>query len=248
MSELPPSDQDLHAYVDDQLDAARRAWVEAWLAHHPEQARQVQAWQRDARQLRAALALPPSATPARLDPLAVRRELRQRRQRRLATAAALLLALGVGSLGGWQAREMSLASSEPPMQDALQAYRLFASRDSAAPLDAPADGNVSAWLARNLEHASLPADLQGLGLRTVGARLLATEQGAAALVVYEDGQGHRLSFFVRPPGPAHHLLPRGQREDGDLLARYWSQGDYNYALVSRRDDPQMDQVGRRLGF
>ena len=84
--------------------------------------------------------------------------------------------------------------------------------------------------------------------RAPRGRVLLVGAGAAALVIYEDGQGRRLTFFIRPPGPRHEMLPQGQRTDGDLLARYWSQGGYNYALVSRSDDPQAQAVGQLVGF
>ncbi|MFS2126646.1 anti-sigma factor family protein, partial [Pseudomonas sp. Pseusp97] len=51
-----PQEQDLHAYIDDQLEPARRQWVEAWLAAHPDDARRVEGWRHDAQQLRAAFA------------------------------------------------------------------------------------------------------------------------------------------------------------------------------------------------
>nr|WP_254696190.1 hypothetical protein [Lysobacter enzymogenes] len=51
-----PDEHDLHAYIDGRLDPARRAEVEAWLARQPERLAELQAWQRDAQQLRAALA------------------------------------------------------------------------------------------------------------------------------------------------------------------------------------------------
>lgn len=248
MNAKTPNDNDLHAYVDDQLDPERREWVEAWLASHPHEARRVEAWRQDAQRLRAALGSAALPQAPELDPAQIRARLRARRQSRLAIAAALLVALGVGSLGGWQARDMTVAKVDKPMQDAVQAYRLFAATGSSARLDTASGDNVRAWLGRYLENASLPTDLDRLGLRTVGARLLATEQGAAALVVYEDDQGHRLSFFIRPPGPANRLLPHGQRQDGELLTRYWSKGNYNYAVVSRSDDPRVDQVGQLLGF
>lgn len=249
MSELTPTESDLHAYVDGQLDAERRQWIEAWLASHPQDARRVEGWKQDAQNLRAALAnraLSPSSLA--LEPAHIRQRLRARHRSRLAIAATLLVALGVGSLGGWQARDMTLAEHEKPMGDAVQAYRLFAANGSAAQLDTRDGESVLGWLGRYLENASLPADLDRLGLRSVGARLLATEQGAAALVIYEDAQGHRLSFFIRPPGAGRHLLPHGQRLDGELITRYWSQGDYNYALISRSDNLQSTQVGQLLGF
>ena len=248
MNERIPDEHDLHAYIDDQLDPARRQWVEAWLAAHPEDARRVEGWRQDAQQLRAAFA-GQGRGPMReqLEPARIRRELRQRRRSRLATAAALLVALGVGGMGGWQMRGDSLARSTVPMQDAVQAYRLFADASQNG-LDLRDGGDLRTWLARYLKDAPPPPALDRVGLKTVGARLLATEQGAAALVIYEDGQGRRLTFFIRPPGPRHEMLPQGQRTDGDLLTRYWSQGGYNYAVVSRSDDPQAGVVGEMVGF
>ena len=88
-----PQEQDLHAYIDDQLDPARRQWVEAWLAAHPDDARRVEGWRQDAQQLRAAFAgQARGALPEQLDPARIRRQIQQRRRSRLATAAALLVA------------------------------------------------------------------------------------------------------------------------------------------------------------
>jgi anti-sigma factor RsiW len=79
-------------------------------------------------------------------------------------------------------------------------------------------------------------DLSGHGFQPVGARLLSNEVGPAALLVFEDGQGQRISSFLRSPGERFERMPSGQRTDGGLEARYWSHGDYNFALVSAVDD------------
>ncbi|MEZ0548724.1 anti-sigma factor, partial [Pseudomonas sp. Env-37] len=55
MISLPPSERDLHAYVDHQLLDTDRRVLETWLASHPEVAARVQAWQQDAQLLRASL-------------------------------------------------------------------------------------------------------------------------------------------------------------------------------------------------
>ncbi|NER62505.1 anti-sigma factor, partial [Pseudomonas sp. MAFF212428] len=56
MSRLIPSEDELHAYVDERLEAARRREVELYLAANPEQAARIDGWRADARQLRTALA------------------------------------------------------------------------------------------------------------------------------------------------------------------------------------------------
>ncbi|MGJ7904142.1 anti-sigma factor family protein, partial [Lysobacter sp. 1R34A] len=63
-----PSEHDLHAYVDGRLDGERRAAVEDWIARDPGRAAEVQAWQRDAQLLRAALLGEAETVPAALDP------------------------------------------------------------------------------------------------------------------------------------------------------------------------------------
>src|SRR5690606_36320533 len=122
----PISDSDLHAYVDGHLGAGRRAAVETWLAAHPDAAARVRGWKADADALRAALgdgaALPEAP---RLDPLRVRGRVHSRRWDTMARAAVLVLALGLGGVGGWWARDGRDARSAPPMADAVTAYRLL---------------------------------------------------------------------------------------------------------------------------
>nr|NOY03316.1 anti-sigma factor [Gammaproteobacteria bacterium] len=56
MTRLIPTEDELHAYVDERLEPARRAEVQAWLAANPQAAARVEGWRTDARRLRTALA------------------------------------------------------------------------------------------------------------------------------------------------------------------------------------------------
>ncbi|HYG46012.1 MAG TPA: anti-sigma factor [Bordetella sp.] len=234
MNERSIDDQARNAFVDGQLNAAQRQDMEAYLQAHPDQAQELAAWQRDAQRLRAAASqgsLPPNPD---LDPAAVRARLRARTRRRLAMAASLVAALTVGGVTGWSARDTALAHRVLPMQDAVQAYRLFASAEAPQP-DVRADASgLQGWLDDYFADAQRLPDLSASGFKPVGARLLATDQGPAALVIYENA-GQRATFYIRPPGPGNQFLPQGSRRDGDLLARYWSGQGYNYALVSSGD-------------
>jgi anti-sigma factor RsiW len=241
-----PSEHDIHAYVDGRLDGERREALELYLARHPERAAQVQAWQRDAQRLRAALAgsvdLPPHPG---LDPAAIRARRQQRRVARLALAASLVLCVGLGGVGGWQMRGWQGAS--PPMGDALTAYRLLALDHGAQPDLVPQrEGDLQAWLDGHFRRRVTMPDLRAAGFRPVGGRLFATEQGAAAMVLYRDAAGHAISFYVRPPGPRRHLLSRGARIDGGLLAQYGSGNGYNYAMVSRAGGDDARVAARAL--
>lgn len=245
MISLPPNERDLHAYVDHQLSDADRRVLEAWLASHPDEAALVRAWQQDAQQLRAALsgALQQPANLA-LDPALIRQRRQRQSRRHLASAALLLIAVSIGGFSGWQAREMTLArASVLPMTDALQAYRLIA-QQGLLPADYQVDndGDMQRWLDRYFTQASRLPDLTAAGFEPVSGRLLSTDEGPAAMVMYEDRSGHKVSFYVRPPGPKNTFLPRGRRSDGDLQAEYWSGDGYNYAMVSPTDLPAAQRL------
>ena len=237
MISLPPSERDLHAYVDHQLSDVDRRLVEAFLATDPQVAAQVRAWQQDAQTLRAALSgtLQQPSNPD-LDPAVIRQRLKRQSRRNLASAALLLIAVSIGGFSGWQAREMTLANPQLPMTDALQAYRLIA-QQGLLPADYKVgdDGDMQGWLDRYFTQANRLPDLSGAGFKPASGRLLSTEQGPAAMVVYENQDGQKISFYVRPPGPKNFLLPRGSRSDGELQAEYWSGSGYNYAMVSPAD-------------
>ncbi|MBA1376906.1 anti-sigma factor family protein [Pseudomonas brassicacearum] len=250
MISMPPSDNDLHAYVDHQLSEADRRQVETYLASHPAIAKRVRAWQQDAQHLRTTLSatLQQPLNPS-LDPTVIRQRMKHRARRHLASAAALMLAVGVGGLGGWQARQITLLSAAAPMADALQAYRLIA-QQGVLPADYQAgdEHNMQGWLDRYFTQADRLPDLSAAGFKPVSGRLLSTEQGAAAMVVYQDSSGQKISFYIRPPGPRNFLLPRGSRRDGELQAEYWSGPGYNYAMVIPSDTPTAQKLKQTLNF
>ena len=248
MITLPPSERDVHAYVDGQLNDADQQTMETYLATNPELAKQVLAWQLDVQNLRAGLSgdLHRPMNPE-LDPAYVRQRLRRNRTRHFATAAVLLIAVSIGGLSGWQAREMTLASGTLPMADAVQAYRMFAVNDNmASDWNTDKPNNAQGWLDAHFAQANRLPDLAAAGFQPVSGRLTSTEQGAAAMVVYKDAQGRTLSFYIRPPGPNNHLLTPGTRRDGELEADYWSGGGYNYAVVSPANDPAAQAARQAL--
>lgn len=240
MIPLPPTEEELHAYVDGRLPAARREAVAAWLRTAPEHEARIAGWKRDAEALRAAWAsdLERPATPA-LEPARVRGAMHARRRARLALAASCVLALGLGAFGGWTWRGASAASAEPPMADAVAAYRLFAREPGGG--DAPAA--MQAWLAAHFGASGEVPDLRTQGFALQGGRRLSTPEGAAAMLVYEDRAGSRIVLYLRPRTP--RLVP-GERRDGRLLAQYWAEGDTAFALVGPAADARMRRVAPLL--
>lgn len=245
---MAPSEEDLHAYVDGQLDDDAREAVERYLSRHPDRAQQVQDWLRDARQLRAAVAgVPlPRDNPA-LDPAAIRARRALRTRSWLAMAASLVLCLAIGSMGGWQARGWRTASAVAPMSDAVEAYKLMVvNRSAGVDVAASSLDELQSWLDRSVGMTAKMPDLGPAGFRPIGGRLFATESGAAAMVIYEDGAGRMLSFYVRPPPSAHRLLVAGQRAEGGLIARYGSLQGVLYAVVGPAEAFALQGVANAL--
>ncbi|TNJ33133.1 anti-sigma factor family protein [Arenimonas terrae] len=235
-----PAEHELHAYVDGRLAPARRAEIQAWLDAHPDRAEEVDAWKRDAEALRA-LSANAEAWPDNpaLQPAAIRRRLRARRRRRLALAASLVGAIGLGGVLGWAVRDFDAARSMP-MADAVAAYRQVVESD-VLPMEFRGDhaAELDRWLVGRFGEAGRVPDLTPAGYQLLGGQLLSTEQGPAVMLVYRDRAGARVGVYVRPRG----RLPRdGERRDGGLLAQYWSEQHVSFAIVSAGDDP----TARRL--
>lgn len=243
-----PDEAAIHAYVDGRLDSIEGARVEAWLDQHPERAAEIRGWRRDAQQLRAELGgLPGTSDRPDLDPARIRLRRRQRARARLALAASLAVALGIGGLGGWQVHQLAATRASAPMADAVQAYRMFAmNRDTPFDVTHRHPGQLRAWLSRYFQHVAALPDLAASGFMPVGGRLIPTDSGPAAMVLYENQDGDVISFYIRSPSPQSGLLPRGQRQDGQLAAAYWSANGYNYALVSRADSQDLRVVREAL--
>jgi len=119
-----------------------------------------------------------------LDPAMIRQRVKRQSRRHLASAAMLLIAVSVGGLGGWQARQMTLVSAPLPMTDAMQAYRLIA-QQGILPADYKVsdDGDMQGWLDRYFSQAQRLPNLTAAGYKPISGRLLSTEQGPAAMVV-----------------------------------------------------------------
>ena len=225
---MTPSEEDLHAYVDGRLDPDRRRDVEKALQGDPDRAAELEAWQRDAQQLRAGLTEQVEDNP-RLDPARIRMQMRDRRRSRVMMAAALVACMAFGAIAGWQIRAARDFTMPPPMSDAVQAYRMFSSEAALKPdLETHDPAELQAWIDQKFPSAPHLPDLATSGFHPVGVRLLALLDGAGAMVLYRDDQGDAISFYIRPRVP----IPRGERRDRDLLAQFGSGEHYSIAMIS----------------
>src|SRR5207237_4016053 len=96
---IPATEDELHAYVDNELPAERRGDVEAWLATHCDDAERVQSWRAMAEALHARYdSVANEPVPRRLE---LERLVRPPRKWIYGAIAASLLAFVAGGGTGW---------------------------------------------------------------------------------------------------------------------------------------------------
>lgn len=196
----PVTEDELHAYVDDELPADRRHAVESWLQAHPEDAAQVAAWRAQADAIRArysAVANEPIPRALRLDRLI-------RSGRRISiwpAAAAAVVAFLIGGAAGWTAREASAvapARFDTFASEALSAHRLYIA-EVRHPIEVRAEErHLVPWLSKRVGTTLRAPDLSGFGLKLLGGRLLPGPNGPAALFMYEGANGERFTLYGSP--------------------------------------------------
>src|SRR5258706_12070992 len=98
---IPVTEDELHAYVDNELPAERRGDVEAWLATHPDDAERVRSWRAMADALHSRYdAVADEPIPRRPE---IERVGRQPRKWIYRAIAATLVAFIARGRGGWVA-------------------------------------------------------------------------------------------------------------------------------------------------
>jgi anti-sigma factor RsiW len=258
MTPPTPDEDELHAYADGRLPDARRAELEAYLAAHPQAAARVASWQRQARELHAALdgvlnePVPRQALPAGLrNPGEVGAGSYGRRAAWTVGLAASVASLALGGAIGWMAHGSmnggrSLASApsvERFAREALASHVVYAP-EVRHPVEVPADdeAHLVAWLSKRLGAPLQVPDLHPLGFRLIGGRLGVAEGGPSAILMYEAEDGTRLSLQLRrmargTPDTGFRLERMG-RGPGDrpaaaarTMAFYWVDRDVGFALA-----------------
>ncbi|WP_102958059.1 anti-sigma factor family protein [Mangrovicella endophytica] len=233
----PITDADLTAYVDGQLELARRVEVEAYLSTHAGEAMQVMADLRLRNELRAALLAAPLPISVRTGEAASRLERSLKRRvvvRRVARAAVLVLLLGAG----WFAHDefnalsvrSSVAAAPPPafVADAIRSHRTSEIRaDMSSQVESAAYDPAEILSATAIRIPALPKDWK---VRDV--QVFPSTFGPSLEVSIAAPDAADLSLFAVRPG-SFDVLRAATASDGDTTAAYWQVGEVAYALVGR---------------
>lgn len=239
MSHRPITEDDLNGFIDETLDARRRAEIVAYLEAHPDMAKRVAGMSEQRDMLRAALApvaeepLPPELDLARL----VEARWRPTQLPRWAAAAAAIALVVLGGAGGWSLRGLSQTPHEGVAalaHEALASYAVYAP-DRVRPVEIRADERAQLvdWVSQRLGRPVTVPDLSGSDYRFMGGRIVATAHGPAALFMYDDDKGSRLVMLARPMTVDANAAMARHTANG-VSGFSWSDKGLGYSLVGAR--------------
>lgn len=237
------TEDELHAYVDNELPAERRGDVEAWLAAHPDDAARVQSWRAMADALHARYdSVADEAIPKRLE---IDRLVQPPRRWIYGAVAATLLAFVAGGGTGWFAHGATGAPSAFRLftGDALDAHRLYVV-EVRHPVEVAGNerAHLQQWLSKRVGYDIKAPELDGTGLKLVGGRLLPGPEAPAAFFMYESPNGERYTLYTsRATTDTTQMRYASQDKDGAL---FWADRGVGYVLSGPTDKDRLNQVAR----
>lgn len=238
----------LMAYVDNQLDAASRASLEA----DPAAMAEIAVLQRQLDAIRTLYA-PAGAepVPARLDPHRLALAAQRRQWKSVAQAAMIVAVLGIGIAAGWLLRPSAGAPElyDRLIADAVSAHTVYSAENRHAVEVAGTDSeHLSTWLSNRLDTALAMPDLSVQGLQFLGGRLLpapAIPGGRAAQLMYETTAGERLTLYITPStgihGPAYETVSLGNDQ-----VLYWANSVLTCTIVGDQSREQLQAIANAV--
>jgi anti-sigma factor RsiW len=240
------TEDELHAYVDNELPAERRGDVEAWLAAHPDDAERVQSWRAMAEALHARYdSIVDEAVPKRLE---IERLVRQPRRWVVGAVAATLAAFIVGGGMGWMARGATAAAPSVLQTftvHAIEAHRLYVV-EVRHPVEVPGSerSHLQQWLTKRCGWDVFAPELGATGLKLVGGRLLPGPNGPASFLMYESASGERFTVYTAKASTGTTQMRfTTQDKDGAL---FWTDRGVGYVVSGSSDRERLTQVARMV--
>jgi anti-sigma factor RsiW len=240
---IPVTEDELHAYVDNELPAERRGDVEAWLATHPEDAERVESWREMAAALHARYdSVADEAVPKRLE---IERLVRQPRTWIYGAIAATLAAFIVGGGAGWTVRGMSASPTvfQNFTVDALDAHRLYVV-EVRHPVEVPGTdrAHLQQWLSKRCGWDVRAPELGATGLKLIGGRLLPGPTGPASFLMYESASGERFTIYAARAATETTQMRYATRDNNSAL--FWADRGVGYVVSGGSDRERLAQIAR----
>ncbi len=157
--------------------------------------------------------------------------------------AAGIALFAAGTATGWLGRPTPQPGTFDLARTALSAHLTYAA-EVAHPVEVPVSDrdHLVRWLSRRLGQTIHAPDLDAQGFRLLGGRLLPGDPRPAALFMYEDDAGQRLTIYVIPDNGANtafrHLEQAGQQ------GIWWTDDGLGCAIIGPLDRATLQEVAQ----
>jgi anti-sigma factor RsiW len=232
--DCPTCESMVDAYVDGELSANESADFERALSQCPACRQRLAA----ARELSGLLrALPAEPAPDLLR-ARIERELRAiagrpwQRARQMAMAASVIVALGVGWIGGSLTTPGARETNE-----LLAGYLRVSMSDSGVEVASSDRHTVKPWFAGRIDYAPPVHDLTAEGFPLLGGRVDLVDGRKVAVLVYRRNQ-HRVALTLWPSKSSTGTTPDFEERDGFALAS-WRRGGFEMHAVADLSPTEM---------
>ncbi|MDH3714428.1 MAG: anti-sigma factor [Gammaproteobacteria bacterium] len=164
-------------------------------------------------------------------------------------AAAVIAWIGLGAmLGVGVTMSVSQTTALRPLaEEAAYAHALYTrERRHAVEVTAVEVDHLNAWLSKRLSGPVVAPDIRDAGYTLIGGRLLPDAGVAAAQFMYEDGDGNRITLFVRQVGDDDRNTPLRYTRTHDVGIVHWLDGRLAYALAGGADKQHLLSISNQV--
>lgn len=232
----------LHAYADGALSPQQHREVERFLEGNSEAQKRLQDYQL----LRSGLQRLYGPVIEEPVPAALRSFSRKNRWRLPLAAAAAGLLLLAGGTGGWMLRGAGVdhhGDESYVIAEAAGAYAVY-TPEVIHPVEVSADkqAHLAAWLGRRLGVTLRIPELGEVGQNLIGGRLLSSEYGLGALLMYEASSGERIVLYVCRDDVGHQASALRFANHDAVSVFYWFDGTLSYAVAARLERRDLQEI------
>ncbi|MGF1475319.1 MAG: anti-sigma factor family protein [Geminicoccaceae bacterium] len=252
----PFTDEQIQAYIDNQLSERDRAAVAAYLLAHPNVARTVETLRRQSEALRGigqeildepvparlrnAVYQPVAAPPAPVGGV---------RSSSFLEAAAAILLFCVGGGLGWFMHDRLTPKLSASDLIAAEAVNLFSFYGTARdyPIDFPPDRTTDlvSWLGKSFEREVPPPDLASMSNTYQGGRILPTHGSRGGFFQFQGPEDTTLAVFFWPSDSAPSRLSEIE-DQGNVSAKYWFNDGLSFAVMSNAQAKQLEPAAQAV--
>jgi anti-sigma factor RsiW len=246
-------EDDLHAYVDNQLSAEKVEAVEVLIRKNPEIAQQVHEWQQQNNAI-AELFDKEEFTeiPEQLNVKHLNKKLTPIEKITNKTtswfysiAASLFLMVISGSMG-WFAHDFSQPMSQNTknfVNSAISAHQVY-TVEVLHPVEVNANKqtHLVAWLSKRIDHPLTVPNLKEYDYNLLGGRLLAMREGRpAAQLMFENTEGKRVTLLISKNLSYHDQAFHLKNED-KINAFYWMDANVAYSVTGEMSSKSLRKL------